>query len=902
MSRRSFRQFFRPDVARDVDEELRSHLELYEEELVARGIGRGEARARAVRRFGDVAAIAQACRRIDEQWYAEQRRASMWRDLRQDVGFALRMLARTPGFTAVAIVTLALGIGATTTIFSLANWTLLRPVPGIERPDEVRQIWVGTRPNASGFSPAWLSYPNLLDSGRWLKTVDLVGLQATSAAVSVGTEPARTVPTEYVSASYFPVLGVSFGAGRAFTAEEDRPGAPSTVAVVSQPFAKAVFGGASGAVGRTLTVNGVRFTVVGVAARGFEGIERIGSTSVWLPGAAYPMANHMRSLRFDSRATGGFYKLVGRLRADATWPQAEAELGALAAWLVAEHPKENAKFQKSTFHVMGPIGGNPLARQGLLTVVTLMTAVSGLVLLIACSNVASLLLMRGIGRRSEVAVRTALGAGRLRLVRQHLTEGVVLWLCGGAGAGAFTWLMVRLIDAPALLNLRTPDAAVPLDWRVAVFAACLSLSVGLLFSVVPALRAARVDPSETLKEGSATVSPSRLGVGSALSAFQLATSLTLVIGSLLLMATIRQLGGVDVGFDPRGVHAFSVRPGSVGYTAEQAAQYREEFTRRLLQVPGIERVATAVRAPFVQSAMITRVAAADGETQAEPHATEIITAGYFETLRIPLLKGRLFTEDDLRPAAEGTSRPVVVVSAALARQLFGTEEAVGRGLEYRTMGRQGKRYEIIGVVGDVRFGSLTAGMDPMVYEPAGLSGPIRPDATFVIRGRPGVDVAAQVHAIGAALNPALPVTGLQSMSEAVADARRDWVVLGWLMVVMTVIAAVLAAVGLYGVVAFGVASRRREFGIRLALGASAATLMALVLRRTAIITAIGLAAGAAGAVFLSRMLESWLFGVTRFDPRVWTSAALILVATALLASWLPARRAATTDTARVLRS
>jgi predicted permease len=894
-------RLLRPDIRRDVDEELASHVELRQRELVARGMAPAEARDAALRRFGNVAAIARECRDINERSLRAQRRTTMWVDLRQDIGFAFRLLARAPGFTAVAVFTLAIGVGATTAIFSLANWALLRSVPGIDRPEELRQIWVGTRSDPSSFSPGRLSYPNLLEIAPRMTTVDLAAQQSGALNVAAGRAPARTVMGKYVTASYFPVLGARFIAGRPFTTEEDHPAGAELVAVVSAPFARTLFGSPNGAVGQTLQINARHFVVVGVTEDAFGGIERMGLTVLWLPGASYPVVNHMPSLRYDNRGVGGYYALLGRLRHGATWAQVEGELGTMRDWLVSQYPEENAKFQKAAFHMMGPIGANPLGQERLETTVWLMLGASGLVLLIACSNVASLLLMRGLGRRSEVAVRKALGAAPVRLVRQHLTEGTVLWLLGGAAGLVLVRTLLGLVDGGVLLGLGGETGPVPLDWRVVTFAVALSLVVGLVFSLLPAVRAVSVQPSETLKQDSASTTSRHLRVGSALSAFQLATSLTLVVGALLLVASLRQLSRVELGFNPEGLYAFSVRPGTIGYSPAQATLYREEFARRLALIPGVERVATAVRAPFVESTMTTRLREQRSEPVVEPNAIEVISPGVFEALGVPLVRGRVFSAEDLAVNG-GMSRPVVVVSELLARQLFGEADPIGRRIEYRTMGRTGKAYEVIGVVGDVRMNSLTDAVEPMVFEPAGLSGPVRPDTTFLIRTNGRVDIAAHAQTIGASLNNALPVGAVESMGEAVARTRAEWDVLARLMLALAIIAGALAAVGLYGVVSFGVASRRREFGIRLALGASPARVAALVFRRTGLITAVGLALGCAGAVSLVRFLESRLFGVAPFDPFVWSLAALLLVTVALIASWIPARRAVSTDVTGALRA
>lgn len=893
------RKPFFTDTGKDVHDELAAHIEMRREDLVADGMSEDQARAAAERRFGNVPAIARECRDIDERHLRQGRRARMWTDLRQDVSYAFRLIRRSPGFTAVAIVTLALGIGATTTIFSLANWTLLRPIAGVERPDDLHQIWVGAR-TERGFSPSRVSYPNFTDLRPRLRTVDLAATQNAGAlSVAVDRESARPVPGEFVSGNYFDLLGVRFAAGRPFSAGDDRPGAPANVVIVSRAFSESLFGDPTAALGRNLLINGVAFTIIGIPAEDFEGTHRVRRSSVWLPGSTYPRVNHMPTLSYENRADGGFYELLGRPVAGHTAAQIDAELQGVAAWLAAEFPKENSKFSRVRFHMMGPLGIDPLVRDRTTGTVLLMLALSGLVLLIACSNVASLLLMRGIGRQGEVAIRTAIGAGRMRVVRQHLTEGTLLWLLGGTAAIGFVWLVLRVVSGAALLGLRGELGQVPLDWRVATFALTLSFIVGVVFTVVPAMRSARVDPGTTLKQEAGSAGPRPLRIGTALSALQVALSLTLMVGALLLGGTMRNLSRVDLGFDPADVHVFTVRPGSLGYSTAQASQYREEFVGRLRRRPGVNGVSTAANVPF-WGAYSTRARAVGTDRYHETGAIQMATPELFEVLRIPILAGRTFSHEDLG-AGGGKPRDVVVLGASSARQLFGTTDVAGRTVEFNTISQKGRRFEVIGVVGDVRTRDLTQPAEPIVYEAADADF-LRRNAVVAVRVTPGTAIAADVRSIAASLDPALPVANVASMSEHIAAAHGEWTTLARLMTVLSAIAAVLAAVGLYGVIAFGVAARRREFGIRLALGAAPSRVSALVLRRTAMITSAGVVLGLAGASVLSRAIESRLFGVTRFDPATWGMAALLLVVIALAASWIPARRASRVEVTTALRA
>jgi predicted permease len=411
-------------------------------------------------------------------------------------------------------------------------------------------------------------------------------------------------------------------------------------------------------------------------------------------------------------------------------------------------------------------------------------------------------------------------------------------------------------------------------------------------------------PARALKESGPAATRRSLGLRSALTVVQLAAALTLLIGTLLLVQTLRNLAAVDPGFETEGVYAILGSTSELGYSQEQTYDYFTEFERRLRLHPSVRSVAVAYRVPFRCCGAGTRIRPAGdtaGERLLEPHSNMLLSPDYFQVLAIPVLRGRTFGPDDIAaPGREG--RPVVVLSESLARQLFPGEEAIGRRVEFPVRGREDRQFEVIGVVGDVHFGDLTAPPEPVVYEPAGLDGFFFPSQYLAVKLDGPLDVAAAAREIGARLDAALPVGTVMSMDEALADARAQWTLLAKLMSLLAAFAAVLAAVGLYGVVGFGVKARAREIGIRMALGAESSRVFRMVLRNTLGMTIAGLVFGLGGAVALARVLESRLFGVAPFDLSVWTVAAAGLVLIALLAAWMPARRATRVDPAQTLRS
>ena len=893
------------EIARDVDEEIASHLEQRREELVAKGLAPSDAAAAAARKFGNREDVAEACRLIDRRFRNQERRASMLADLRQDLAYALRQFRRSPGFAAIAILTLVLGMGATTTIFTLANWALLRPVPGVSDPANVSVIWLGQYSDRGGFSVSTgMSYLNLADATARLRTLSLGGYQSCSAPIAGGGQSARSnVEMQCVTASYFDVLGVHMQVGRPFTAAEDTPPSPFLGAVISDRLWQSMFQRSPDVLQKTLDVAGVRFAILGVAAPGFHGTERLSTTDLWLPGASQAIIRHMPALRYDTRNGGGYYQLVARLEPGASWPAAQAEMGSLRAWLQEQYPRDNENFASAAFHVMGPIGPHPLGRKMMERVVgTTAFGASALVLLIACANVAGLLTIKGLGRRHETAVRKALGAGRGRLLRQHLAEGLLLWTAGGAGALALLLLLRRTLDVAAIMGMGTINMVPPVDWRVLAFTGGVSLVVGITFSAIPAVRATRPDAADTMRATSQAVTNRRF-VGTSLAVFQLGAALTLLVGALLLVGTLRHLTSVPLGFDPTGLHVFILQPSAVGYGEAESLTYVEEFQRRLRLVPGVQSVSAGRAAPFLGSGFTRRIKSAEAHPQARPlevNSNHVFDGTYFSTVRIPVIRGRLFSDGELQAGRRGDAR-VVIVSEGLARRLFGTSDPVGRAVTFAESARKDQRFEVVGVVGTARYRNLLAAPEDVVYEPAPPNA-ARREIIMTVRAAAGVRLAEAARQIAAALNPALPLTLVRSMEESIGRARSDWDSLARLLGILAGLAAVLASVGLYGVMAHGVAERRREFGIRAALGASRADVWRLVLRQSATIVGAGVAFGLAGAYAFARILSARLVGVSPLDPALWSIAVGLLVIVAVAASLKPAFTATRVDVTETLRA
>jgi putative ABC transport system permease protein len=827
----------------------------------------------------------------------------MLSDLWQDIGYAFRIFRRSPGFAVIAIVTLALGMGATTTVFTLANWALLRPVPGVTDPAKVSVIWVGQSREPGSFSVASLSYPNLADISTRLTTVTLGAYSSCGAPVAGGGQVARPISIQCVTASYFDVLGVRMQIGRPFTADEDRPPSPLLGAVISDRLWQTMFERRPDILEQTVEIAGVKVAILGVAAPGFHGTERLSTNDMWLPGSSQGIIRHMPTLRYDQRNGPGFYELVARLKAGVTEAAVQAEMDTLRAWLREQYPQDNEKFKTAGFRVMGPIGPHPLGRTMMQKVVgPTAFGASALVLLIACANVAGLLTIKGLGRRQEIAVRKALGAARGRLLRQHVAEGLLLWAAGGAGALLLVLLFRRSLDVAAIVGMGTIEMIPPIDWRVLAFTAGVSLLVGVTFSAIPAIRATRTDAADTMRATAYAVT-SRRFVGTSLAVFQLGAALTLLVGALLLVGTLRNLASVPLGFDATGLHVFVLQPSAVGYGEADSYAYVDDFQRRLRLIPGVQSVTAGRAAPFLGSGFTRSLKSADAHPQARPldvSYNHVFDGTFFSTLRIPLVRGRTFSDGEIEAGRRGSAR-VVMLSEGLARRLFGTSDAIGRAVTFAETARKDQRFEVIGVVGAARYRKLLAEPEEVVYEPAPANA-ARRDVVAIVRAGPGVRVADEARGIATALNPALPLTLVRTMEESIGRARADWDWLARLLGILAVLAAVLSGIGLYGVVAHGVAARRRELGIRLALGASRAEVWRLVVRQTAVIAGGGMAAGLLGAYFFSQVLASRLVGVTPLDPVLWSLAAVSLVTIAAAACVKPAFSAVRVNVTETLRA
>ena len=826
----------------------------------------------------------------------------------QDVRYAIRTLLKSPAFTLVCILTLAIGIGANTAIFSVINATFLKELP-FREPDRLvlASLEIGGVRGERVDTLPW-SYPKFrtfLETQRSFAGV--AGFNDENVNLTGSGEPER-LRMEAVSASYFPTLGVPALLGRTFLAEEDSTPGTHPVAILSHALWQRRFGGDSSVLGRTLTLNKVPFTVVGVAPAPFEGLS--GSIDVWVPMMMVPTLTYPEALE---ERWSHWFEVVARLAPDRSLEQARADV-AMAGDVV--HRAHRAPFDESGSRgsaFIAPLRearSDPMIRR---SIGVLLGAV-GFVLLIACANVANLLIARAAGRQREIGIRLALGAGRVRLVRQLLTESMLLAIAGGLGGVLLALWTTDLLSAlrperTATWGIRSTElldlSSLAVDARVLAFAFGLALVTGLLFGLLPAIGTSRPSLTDALKEGLSGRSRSlgsggRLTGRGALVAAEVAMALVLLIGAGLLLRSFALRQGVDMGFDPRNVLTLRMNPADGDYTRETAPQMHQRVIERLAALPGVVAVSVDKCTPLSNAcngSVVTRVDDKDfGLTATDAMiGVHFIGPDHLRVLGVPLLRGRAFTLQD----RQGSPR-VVLINEAAARKWWPGEDPVGRRISIGIGYFRDSTAEVVGVIGNVSYGAIESTPEPAAFIPnLQYSSP----NTFVLIRTEG-DPAGIVSAVRRevlAVDPDLPVFGIRTMEERVSDALSRARFGSMLLAVFAAIALVLAAVGVYGVMAYAVTQRTHEMGVRMALGAERRDVLRLVLRQGAWLAALGIATGLVAAVALTRVLSSLLYGVSPTDLPTFAAISLALGAAALLATYVPARRATRVDPMQALR-
>ena len=799
-----------------------------------------------------------------------------------DVRYGLRLLRKTPGFTTITILTLAIGIGANTALFSIADRVVLRPLP---YPDSERLLILWSKPPGGGIMP--VSPANFLDIKRQNHVfAELAAVSMAQFKTSIDGVAERMAGFR-ATGNFFDMLGVRPALGRGFGQDEDRTGA-ERVAVLSYGAWQAKFAGDPHILGRVLKIDGEPFTVIGVMPAGFRFAM---SPEVWIP------------LPIDAEKAPRDLPVLlplGRLKQNVSLLEARSELEGIVKGLSAGYPQlRNWGIDVQTFH-------DYLAQYGRNDVLLLFGAV-GLVLLIACLNVASLLMVRSAARRRELAVRASLGAGRLRIFTQLLTEGLVLAGLGGAAGVLLSLWLSGLASSllPAFLLDAIPEIAV--DWRVLFFTVGLSLFTGLLFSALPAWRASRVDIQKTLKDansGSAIGGgPSRLRT--ALVVCQLAVSMVLLAGAGLLARTLAAMYGVDPGFEPANILTMHLAyPPERLQSPAQVRSYQRVLLERLRAYEGVEAVTLTSHLPLQSMALNVPFQIASQSSQSadrQQGTVQYMSEGYFAAFRTRLRKGRIFDARD-----HETAPRVVVVNEAFVRRYLPNEEPVQTHLAMdehwlgAAAGAPSQPWEIIGVIADVKLGDLSSAAMPQIYVP--LMQCSLPAGVVAIRTRRSpAQLAPGMRDLIHGVDKAIAITDISTMEQIAAASVSRPRVQSLTMGAFALVGLVLAALGIYGVMSYTVAQRTRDMGIQLALGARPGDMTRTVIRQGVIVAAVGLAIGLVGSMAFTRVIASRLYVVKATDPATYVAVCLVMFAVAMVATYIPARRASRVDPAVALR-
>ncbi|HVG18628.1 MAG TPA: ABC transporter permease [Blastocatellia bacterium] len=819
--------------------------------------------------------------------------------LLQDLRYGFRMLIKRPGFAAVAVLSLALGIGANTAIFSFVNAILLRPLP-VAAPDELMFVFSGTAERPYSVS----SYPDYVDyRDRNEVFSGLAAYSGVSVSMATG-DQAESVSGAIVTGNYFDVLGVKFARGRAFLPEENQTPGERAVAIVSYKLWQRRFGGDPGLLGKEAVLNGRSFTVVGIAPANFNGTVVGQSIDIYVPMMMQslvrpPRGGYSGEQDADLLTKRGprWLNMVGRLKPGVNQEQAQAAMGTIASQLEQAYQGTNRGWGVALFPVSK---GDPDIRSQALLISWCLMAVVGLVLLIACFNVANLLLSRASTRRKEISVRLALGASRFRLVRQLLTESLLLSVTGGVvGLLLALWMtdMLQAINPPA--NVFPLKLDLSLDGRVLTFSLLLSLATGLVFGLAPAMQASKPDLVPALKDEAAPGGSRsrRLNLRNLLVVGQVAISLVLLISAGLFLKSLRNAEAIDPGFNPDNVLNVPLNINLLKYTKAQGRDFSQQVIEKVESIPGVKSATLARVVPLSGGGRQTNIyiEGQDEPPQDRPNIVNANVVGlrYLETLSIPLLRGRDFTEQD-REGAPG----VVVVSETFARRFWRGEDPLGKRISMRS--QSGPFLEVIGVAKDGKY--ITLGEEPrsMMYLP--LLQNHETGMTMHIRtaGDP-MSIAGGVRNAVASLEKNLPTYDMKTMSEQLGSSLFPARMGATLLAVFGLLALLLAAVGIYGVMGYSVARRTREIGIRMALGARRGDVLRLVLKEGMAMVGLGIGVGLIGAFFATRVLANFLYGVSVTDPITFVIISLLLSGVALVASFIPARRATKVDPLVALR-
>jgi len=815
-------------------------------------------------------------------------------NLVQDMKYALRAMRKSPGFAAVAIITLALGIGANTAIFTVVNAVFFHPIP-VREPDRLVEIF--TVDQRQIFGPAGASfpdsYPNALDIQQ--RAQSFSGVTITSFGGAAVSMSINGVPDRYfadlVTGNYFDVLGVRAAMGRTFRPEEDATLGAGPVVVLSHGFWERKFAGDRSVIGRSVLLGGQGYTIIGVAPRGFQGANAIGGPDMWIPMSMHDQIfSGLVKQFFNERRFLGF-QVIARLKDGARLDQARAELKNIGTDLERDFPLAN---KGRSFQALPLLEStlNPNQRGLFQRAGVLMMAVVGIVLLVACFNVANLLLARAAGRKREMSIRVAVGASRKRIVSQLLTESMVLAVAGGGLGIALAWIGRNLMWKFRPPGIQASDLDLSLDSHVLIFTMLIAIATGIIFGLAPALQSSRPDLNAELKErsGGELYTGRRFRVRDVLIVVQVAICMVALIGAGLFVISLRNAQQTDPGFDTRNLGMLTFDLGSLNYDAARTKQFQRQALETVQAMPGIKSATMATVIPLFNGGF-GRTLFREGEDTSNGQNGVVaqfgaVTDNYLETMGIPLLRGRNFNSAD----REDSPR-VAIINETAAKQIWPNQDPIGKRFKFF---KDTDWTEVIGVARDSKYNTI--GENPRNYMYLPLIQSPGPAVTLFFRSAGDTKSAlSSVRAQVQSMDRNLPLTNVWPIGEVISQALWAAGFGASLLAVFAGIAMALCAVGIYGVVGYSVGQRVREFGIRMALGAQPSDVLLMVLSKSAVTMGAGLLIGLIAAFLLARMILTLLYGVTGYEPAAFLATGVGLALVGLFASYIPARRAAKVD-------
>ncbi len=882
--------FHRRTADGELDTELRFHLERQIAANVSAGMSQAEARRAAMREFGGVEQLKEECRDMRDTNYIH--------DFLHDLRFGLRMLRKSPGFTAVAILTLALGIGANTAIFGVIDSLLLRPLP-VENPSQLTVLAFrqGNGPLLTQFSIADFRDLCSQTAGSFS---DMMGFQLGFDGLSLEGKADRAL-TAYVSGNFFSMLDLKAHLGRLILPSEGETPGADPVIVLSYSYWKAHLGSDQRIIGKKILVNGRPNTVVGVAPQGFYGLYPAPGVEAYLPLAMVSSDEPgWPSDVMVNRILQNLY-VVGRLRPGATLQSAGAALNVVARRLSTQYPESNKGMTVSVYseRFARP---DPGTAGTLMKVAALFLTLVAMVLLLACANIANLLLVRATGREREMAVRAALGAGRNRLVRQMLTESILLALLGGLAGlllGLWGGRAIASIDLHQAVEVHLYSG---FDWRIFAYSFAAALLTGVLVGMVPALRVSRAHIGAALHESGRSIAAGKNRFRSGLVVLQVAGSLMLLVIAGLFARSLVAVQHSNLGFDPQNVVELTMDPTEVGLNETQGLAFYNSVLARINALPGVQSAALTSTVPMGNYGSNDYVKVSDYQNPAGQGLPlvfyGVISARFFETMHIPILRGRSFTEGDV-----SGSPYVAIVSQAFANRFWPKQNPIGKHFA-KVSGATNPLYEVVGVAKDARFSGLTGPIGPFFYLPLAQNYALGTLQTLQIRSAAAPDaVIREAQGVVRSLAPDLPLFSIQTMEEGL-DTLNGFLLFqlgAGFAAALGLLGLILAMVGVYGVISYSTSQRTHEIGIRVALGAQQSEILRMILRQGFLIVAMGLIVGSVAAFAFARVISNFLVGVSPADPATYLIVTIVLGLVALLACYIPARRAIRVDPTVALR-